>query len=95
MTGLKTLVATALISIIPAASALAQAALVDPDAYQAQYPNRDLLNGGRLTPAGRMGLEFTDGAAAGRPGSDARAETSRDGPSLRARRLDGRRHHFR
>lgn len=94
MTGLKTLVAAALLSTLPAASALAQAALVDPDAYEAEYPNRDLLNGGQLTPAGRMGLELTDGAAAVHAANNAHAEISR-GPSLRARHLDGRRHYSR
>src|SRR5882757_10468192 len=28
-----------------------------------KYPNQDALNGGALTPAGRMGLELPDGAA--------------------------------
>jgi hypothetical protein len=27
------------------------------------YPDRDVLNGGALTPAGRMGLERAGGAA--------------------------------
>lgn len=31
--------------------------------FQAQYPDRDVLNGGALTPAGRMGLELPGGAA--------------------------------
>ncbi len=30
---------------------------------QAQYPDRDVLNGGALTPAGRMGLELPGGAS--------------------------------
>ncbi|WP_316188853.1 MULTISPECIES: hypothetical protein [unclassified Bradyrhizobium] len=35
----------------------------EPSAFQAMYPNRDVLNGGALTPAGRMGLERAGGAA--------------------------------
>jgi hypothetical protein len=31
--------------------------------FQAQYPDRDVLNGGALTPAGRMGMELPGGAA--------------------------------
>ena len=58
MTGLKTLFAAALISAISATSALAQAAISEPAAAQAAYPNRDVLNGGALTPAGRLGLEL-------------------------------------
>jgi hypothetical protein len=53
MTGLQMLVAAALISTISATSALAQ----EPDEAEAEYPNRDLLNGGGLTPAARLGLE--------------------------------------
>ena len=59
MTGLKTLVAAALISAFSITSALAG----EPQAYAAQYPDRDFLNGGALTPAGRMGLELPGGAA--------------------------------
>jgi hypothetical protein len=59
MTRFKTLVATALISAIAATPALA----FEPAAYAAQYPDRDILNGGALTPAGRSGLENPGGAA--------------------------------
>jgi hypothetical protein len=66
MIGSKILVAAALISVSAVTSANAQLpdwAISDPDAFQAQYPNRDILNGGALTPAGRMGLELPGGAA--------------------------------
>jgi hypothetical protein len=63
MTGLKTLVAASLISTISATCALAQAAMSEPEAFQAQFPDRDVLNGGALTPAGRMGLELPGGAS--------------------------------
>jgi hypothetical protein len=35
----------------------------EPAAYQAMHPDRDVLNGGALPPAGRMGLERPYGAA--------------------------------
>ena len=66
MTGFKILIAASLLSMATITSANAQLpdwAISNPDAFQAQYPNRDVLNGGALTPAGRMGLEFAHGAA--------------------------------
>ena len=62
----KTLIAAALVSMATVTSASAQLpswAARDPDSFQAQYPDRDVLNGGALTPAGRMGLELPGGAA--------------------------------
>ncbi|MGB8398775.1 BA14K family protein [Bradyrhizobium sp.] len=101
MAGLKTLVATALISAISATSALAQ----EPAAFQSMFPNRDVLNGGALTPAGRMALEQPGGAAAA---NNAYAGTGGAGGSVRAQRyrsydpatdtflgVDGRRHRVR
>lgn len=66
MTVFKSLIVAALVSMTAVASASAQLpawANSNPAAFQAQYPNRDVLNGGRLTPAGRMGLERAGGAA--------------------------------
>ncbi|HEY3790657.1 MAG TPA: hypothetical protein VGM09_02420 [Bradyrhizobium sp.] len=66
MTGFKILVAASLMSMAAISSANAQLpdwAISNPDAFQAQYPDRDVLNGGALTPAGRMGLELAHGAA--------------------------------
>jgi hypothetical protein len=66
MTGLKILVAAALMSMTAVTSATAQLpswAATNPNAFQAEYPDRDVLNGGALTPAGRMGLELPGGAA--------------------------------
>jgi hypothetical protein len=101
MTGLKTLVAAALISTI-STCALAQAAISEPGAFQAQFPNRDVLNGGALTPAGRMGLELPGGASTA---NNAHAAMGGASPSFRAQRYhsyepatdtllgyDGRRH---
>jgi hypothetical protein len=82
MTGLKALVAAALISAVPVAFALAD----EPAAFQAQYPNRDVLNGGALTPAGRLELELPSGAAA--PNALGHAYNGMDeaGPVVPARR---------
>lgn len=66
MTTFKTLIAAALVSMTAATSANAQLpiwAATNPDSFEAQYPNRDVLNGGALTPAGRMGMELSGGAA--------------------------------
>lgn len=60
MTRLKALVAGALISTLFATSALAQ----EPAAYAARNPDRDILNGGALTPAGRLAREHPGDAAA-------------------------------
>lgn len=66
MTTFKILIAAAVVSVATIGSASAQLppwAISNPDSFQAQYPDRDVLNGGRLTPAGRMGLELPGGAA--------------------------------
>ncbi len=84
MTGLKRLAATALISTIPATSALAQ----EPAAYQAQFPDRDVLNGGALTPAGRI-LGQPGGAANLYEANKAAAGTGGASPSSRAPRHHG------
>jgi hypothetical protein len=46
-------IAAALLSAAALMPALAQAQLSEPAAYQAAHPDRDVLNGGQLTPAGR------------------------------------------
>jgi hypothetical protein len=66
MTIFKALIAAALVSMTAISSASAQLptwANSNPASFQAQYPNRDVLNGGALTPAGRIGLERANGAA--------------------------------
>jgi BA14K-like protein len=66
MTTFKTMIAAALVSMATITSASAQLpdwAVTNPDSYQAQYPDRDILNGGAQTPTGRMGLERPGGAA--------------------------------
>ena len=87
MSGLKPLAAAALLLMISATSALAQ----EPAAFAAQYPDRDVLNGGALTPAGRLGL-VSPGGAAPYPGANAAANAYAgvgiDGPAptIRPRR---------
>jgi len=65
MTTFKILIATALLSTATISSASAAWSFADqePAAYASMYPDRDVLNGGALTPAGRMGLERAGGAA--------------------------------
>lgn len=66
MIGLKTIVASALLAVAAATPASAQLpawAASDPGSFEAQYPNRDVLNGGALTPAGRMDLELSGDAS--------------------------------
>ncbi len=85
MTGVKLLVATALISTISATSAVAQ----EPAAFQAQFPDRDVLNGGALTPAGRI-LGLSGGAASLYEANKADAGIGGASPSSRAPRHHGR-----
>ena len=80
MTLFKTLIAAALVSTAAVTSASAQLpswAGNNPDMYQAEYPNRDVLNDGALTPAGRMGLELPGGAAPVFGANNAYAATGR------------------
>ncbi|WP_164937915.1 hypothetical protein [Bradyrhizobium guangxiense] len=46
-------VAAALLSAAALMPTMAQAQFSEPAAYQAAHPDRDVLNGGQLTPAGR------------------------------------------
>ena len=82
MTRLTALVAAALLSTVSITPALAQAAISEPGAFQAMFPNWDVLNGGALTPAGRMGLELPDGAVNVRAASNAYARMERADPGL-------------
>jgi hypothetical protein len=68
----KILAAAAVLSTVAATSASAQGwfwGQQEPGTFQALYPNRDVLNGGALTPAGRMGLVRAYGAAPVYPGA--------------------------
>ena len=62
----KPLIVATIVSMGLVTSASAQCpqwARDNPPAFQAQYPNRDILNECTLTPAGRIGLELPGGAA--------------------------------
>ena len=72
MTKFKLLGVAAILSTVTATPVFAQAAISEPGAFQAMYPDRDVLNGGALTPASRMGLELRGGSGSG---SYARAST--------------------
>jgi hypothetical protein len=65
MSVFKILIAAALLSTATISSASAAWSFADqePAAFASMYPDRDVLNGGALTPAGRMGLERPGGAA--------------------------------
>lgn len=58
----RPVLAAALLAVVSGGSATA-AAINTPGAYQAQYPDRDPLNDGVQTPAGKMGLVRPGGAA--------------------------------
>ncbi len=51
MTRFKVLGAAAILSLISATPVLAQAAIQEPGLFAFYYPNNDVLNGGRPTPA--------------------------------------------
>jgi hypothetical protein len=87
MTGLKMLVAAALISTISPVSA----GEGGPADFQAQYPNRDVLTG-ELTPAGRLGLELPGGAAPNRAANSAYGSVGSAVPSVSAQPYRGGRH---
>ena len=53
MTRTNIAVAAALFSAASLMPTLAQAQFSEPAAYPAAHPDRDVLNGGQLTPAGR------------------------------------------
>lgn len=51
MTRFKILGAVAVLSLMSATPVFAQAAIQEPGAFAFSYPNNDVLNGGRPTPA--------------------------------------------
>ncbi|MFK4509694.1 hypothetical protein LPJ38_14295 [Bradyrhizobium daqingense] len=56
MTRTNIAVAVALLSGAALMPTMAQAQFSEPAAYQAAHPDRDVLNGGQLTPAARAAL---------------------------------------
>ncbi len=54
--------AAALLSLVTTTTAFAQ--FGEPSAFQAQHPDRDVLNGGALTPAARAAAGLNDRSSA-------------------------------
>ena len=86
MTRTKLALAAALLAASALIPTMAQAQLSEPAAYQAAHPDRDVLNGGQLTPAAR--------AALGQPGppNDAYASQAYPASAAPAMRSSHRRH---
>ncbi|RXT44380.1 hypothetical protein [Bradyrhizobium betae] len=78
-------IAAALLSAAALMPTLAQAQLSEPAAYQAAHPDRDVLNGGQLTPAGR--------AARGETAAPSEAYAAYPSAVAPAGRSRHRRHH--
>jgi hypothetical protein len=100
MTRFKMLGAAAILSLISATPVFAQAAIQEPGAFAFYYPNNDVLNGGRPTPAAGMDARTPELFGSGGPAMDNNA----NGASCAARYhsydpasetflgVDGRRH---
>ena len=85
MTRISLLVAAAMLSTALTAT-LAQAQVSEPAAFQSQNPNRDVLNGGQLTPAGRGALGQFPGQFEGPSGAyAAQGYAAPEAPAVRSR----------
>ena len=60
MTRFKILGAAAMLSLAFATPVFAQAAIQEPGAFAFYYPNNDVLNGGRPTPAAGMDAQMPE-----------------------------------
>jgi hypothetical protein len=71
MTRFKILGAAAMLSLMFATPVFAQAAIQEPGLFAFYYPNNDVLNGGRPTPAAGMDartlMQFNQSDAYGTP----------------------------
>ncbi|SDT50344.1 BA14K family protein [Bradyrhizobium canariense] len=103
MTKFKILSAAAILSLTFVTPVFAQAAIQEPGSFAFYYPNNDILNGGRPTPAARMDAEaglgpFSGSYAYAAPegsangGSCAQRYHSYDPSSETFLGYDGRRH---
>jgi hypothetical protein len=100
MTRFKMLSAAAILSLISATPVFAQAAIQEPGLFAFYYPNNDVLNGGRPTPAAGLDAGTPVLLGSGGPAMDG----STNGASCAARYrsydpssgtflgVDGRRH---
>jgi hypothetical protein len=81
MTGFKISSTAAILSLMFATPVFAQAAIQEPGAFAFFYPNNDVLNGGRPTPAAGMDTRtlmlFNSRAAYGVVGTPARKPARR------------------
>jgi hypothetical protein len=66
MTRFNILGAAAMLTLMLATPVFAQAAVQEPGAFAFYYPNYDVLNGGRPTPAARMDAKAGRGPFSGR-----------------------------
>ena len=80
MTRTKIAVAAALLSAAALMPTMAQAQFSEPAAYQAAHPDRDVLNGGQLTPAARSGPWRDSGTERGLCGLSVRSDAGRSPP---------------
>jgi hypothetical protein len=99
MTRFKVLGAAAILSLMSATPLFAQAAIQEPGLFSFYYPNNDVLNGGRPTPAAGLDTRTPVLLGSGGPAMDGSAH----GASCTQRRsfdpstgtylgYDGRRH---
>jgi hypothetical protein len=81
MTKFKILGAAAMLSLMFATPVFAQAAIQEPGAFAFYYPNNDVLNGGRPTPAAGMDartlMQFNSSDAYGTPATKRHAAFER------------------
>ena len=96
MTKFRILSAAALLSLAFATPVFAQAAIQEPGAFAFYYPNNDVLNGGRPTPAARANAPTPQIFGSGGPVMESSASCARyrsfDPASGTFLGYDGRRH---
>ena len=96
VTKFRILGAAALLSLAFATPVFAQAAIQEPGAFAFYYPNNDVLNGGRPTPAARANALTPEIFGSGGPVMDSSASCARyrsfDQASGTFLGHDGRRH---
>ena len=73
MTRFKILGAAAMLSLTFATPVFAQAAIQEPGAFAFYYPNNDVLNGGRPTPAAGLDARTPELFGSGGPAMDSSA----------------------
>jgi hypothetical protein len=76
MTRFKMLGAAAILSLMSATPVFAQAAIQEPGAFAFYYPNNDVLNGGRPTPAAGLDARTPVLFGSGGPSMDSGADGS-------------------